>query len=150
MVADIVEPESRGRHFGYIGCADAVGSVAGGVFATSVGGIALVGVLAGWRLVLLTIAAISILLALIAPCMGTDPRAATSSATLSATSAAAGGGVDGGMWSALRVAAVKAKAVLTIPTFQIILAQVIKMCTIIFSSRRSLGCVRSDSPRAGH
>ena len=74
VVADIATAEQRGRQFGLIGASDNLGSLLGGIFATTVGG-TMVGALDGWRFVFLVLAAVSFVLAAIAPCVATDPRA---------------------------------------------------------------------------
>ena len=116
IVADIVEPASRGRHFGYIGGFSSMGSVVGGVLATSFGGLYFFGhSIAGWRLVLIGMALSSLLLAFFAPSLATDPRSSSSSVEVGPTVATAREGAS--------LALSKAKKAFAIPTFLLIVLQ---------------------------
>jgi len=126
IVADIVEPASRGKHFGYIGGFSSIGSVIGGVLATSFGGLYYFGHVAGWRLVLIVLATCSLVLAFAAPLLATDPRSSsstTTTTTITTTATAPPRAVVGGLREGLHLALSKAKHAFAIPTFLLVVLQ---------------------------
>jgi MFS family permease len=122
IIADYYEAGSRGRAFGTLYLVSSLGSMAGGFFATTVGG-KKVGTLAGWRFAFLLIAAASVVVGLFVLLFAADPRSA-------AKKEAAARRTDKGIkasaaWVRARLAGMArdVRLVLAIPTFRIIVAQ---------------------------
>ncbi|EIE19976.1 MFS general substrate transporter [Coccomyxa subellipsoidea C-169] len=73
LIADYNPPESRGRAFGVMFFTSALGGMAGGFFATNLGGMQILG-LEGWRCAFHLVAALSIVTSVLVMWLAVDPR----------------------------------------------------------------------------
>ena len=110
LVADLVKEPARGRAYGLVNFASAVGAAAGGYIATELAGIpGGVAGIEGWRFAFYLIAAIAIVLALLLLAFAREPREASAVKSVAPLS--------------MRVVAAEAAEVLRIKSFLIILLQ---------------------------
>ena len=123
VIADSYGPASRGKAFGALFLVSSLGSMAGGFFATTVGGRA-VGSLAGWRFAFLLIAVASILCGASVLAFAVDPRREAKAAAAAASDRPVGVKALAA-WSVVRLRSMARDVglVLRIPTFGIIVLQ---------------------------
>lgn len=125
VIADYYDASSRGRAFGSLFLVSSLGSMAGGFFATTVGGRS-IGGLAGWRFAFLLIAVASILCGVSALAFAVDPRAEAKKAAAAAAATDRPAGPRAlAAWAGARLRGMARDVglVLTIPTFAIIVLQ---------------------------
>ncbi|CAL5221985.1 g4269 [Coccomyxa viridis] len=116
ILADYYIPEQRGRAFGFMFTLAALGSMAGGFFATSISGKMPAGI-EGWRFAFFVIAAIAVAAAVVTLGLGVDPRLTVRS---SATSDKRLASI---VLEALSAAWTSFRAVLRVRTFQVLVLQ---------------------------
>jgi len=123
VIADYYDASSRGKAFGSLFLVSSLGSMAGGFFATTVGGHT-VGRIAGWRFAFLLIAVLSILVGLAVLAFAVDPRREAKAAAAAASDRPVGVRALAA-WSVARLRGMARDVglVLRIPTFGIIVLQ---------------------------
>jgi MFS family permease len=121
VIADYYDAGTRGRAFGALYLVSSLGSMAGGFFATSIGGKS-VGRLEGWRFAFLLIAAASVAVGFGVLVFAADPRGRAKKA---AAADRPKGWAATAAWTRVRAAGMArdVRLVLAIPTFRIIVAQ---------------------------
>ncbi|KAM0907809.1 hypothetical protein ACQ4PT_015877 [Festuca glaucescens] len=114
LVADFTDDNNRGSAFGWLQLTGNIGSVIGGLFSIMLASITIFGI-AGWRIAFHIVALISVVVGALIYLFAVDPHFCN----------AEGGGqlLRKSAWAEMKDLVTEAKAVVKIPSFQIIVAQ---------------------------